>query len=170
MSSEQIEDSRQQKDHFFKYDPNSPIPQQERLTFTGLAYFDYDPDLDLIVTVTPFEKQERTLIHTTTDEIRSYVRYGRFSFMVDGQTAELTLYETPHGFFLPFVDAAAGKDTYPAGRYLDPHPIGGDEFHVDFNRAYNPFCVYSPRYSCPITPEENRLLVAIRAGERWQKP
>lgn len=164
-----IEAFRKRKDHFFKHDANSPLPAAARADFTGLDYYDYTPDLDLTITVEPFEAQESVLIHTTTDELRSYKRYGQFTFMVDGQQARLTIYETPHGYFLPFVDASAGVETYPAGRYLDLHPMGGDVFQVDFNLAYNPFCAYSEHYSCPLTPAENRLKVAIRAGERWRK-
>ena len=78
----------------------------------------------------------------------------------------MTIYEASHGFFLPFVDAGAGTETYPAGRYLEPEHLGGDTFHVDLNQAYNPFCAYNESWSCPITPAENRLKVAIHAGEK----
>ena len=63
----------------------------------------------------------------------------------------------PNGFFLPFVDSAAGRETYPAGRYLEPEPLPGNRFLVDFNLAYNPYCAYNEMWSCPITPFENRL-------------
>ncbi|HEY3290725.1 MAG TPA: DUF1684 domain-containing protein, partial [Anaerolineae bacterium] len=72
-----------------------------------------------------------------------------------------------HGFFLPFVDALAGTETYGAGRYLEPEPIpGGQQFQVDFNLAYNPYCAYNDQWSCPLTPAENRLTVPVRAGEK----
>jgi len=60
----------------------------------------------------------------------------------------------------------ANKETYPAGRYLEPESLGGGKFLVDFNIAYNPYCAYSDRWSCPLTPFENRLKVPIRAGEK----
>jgi uncharacterized protein (DUF1684 family) len=85
---------------------------------------------------------------------------------VDGQEAELTIYETEQGYFLPFVDSLAGTETYPAGRYLDPEPLTGNRFLVDFNLAYNPYCAYNEAWSCPLTPFENRLKVPIRAGEK----
>jgi uncharacterized protein (DUF1684 family) len=69
---------------------------------------------------------------------------------------------------VPFLDANAGGETYGAGRYLDPVPVDAEEetFAIDFNLAYNPLCAYNEMWSCPMTPEENRLDVAIRAGER----
>ena len=85
---------------------------------------------------------------------------------MDVQHAELTIYQSEHGYFLPFVDSLAGKETYPAGRYLDPEALPGNRFLVDFNLAYNPYCAYNEMWSCPITPAENRLKVPIRAGEK----
>ncbi len=76
------------------------------------------------------------------------------------------MYRNEHGFFLPFADALAGDETYGAGRYLEPEPAGDDRLLIDFNLAYNPYCAYNPNWSCPITPAENRLKVAIRAGEK----
>jgi uncharacterized protein len=94
------------------------------------------------------------------------IRYGTFKFNVDGQQAELTLFSDPHGFFLPFADALAGKATYGAGRYLAPKQLPNGKLLVDFNYAYNPYCAYNELFSCPLTPIENRLKVPIRAGEK----
>ncbi|GAB4521219.1 MAG: DUF1684 domain-containing protein [Anaerolineae bacterium] len=155
---------RQSKDRAFKSDDQSPLSEAQQDAFTGLSYFDYNPALDLVVDITPIEPAELVQVMTTTNEIRNYRRYGEFTFTVEGESARLTIYETPHGFFLPFVDASS--ETYGAGRYIDVEPLSATEFHVDFNMAYNPFCVYSERFSCPLTPAENRLKVAIRAGEK----
>lgn len=155
---------RQQKDTFFKRSPQSPLDAEAQANFKGLAYFDYNPDLALTVTVTENAEKTPVPIQTTTGDGRIYHRYGTFTFSVDGEDATLTIYQTPHGYFLPFVDA--DPETYPAGRYLDLEPNDDGTFDVDFNLAYNPFCVYSDAYSCPLTPPENRLQVAIRAGEK----
>ncbi len=164
MSS--LHKERQQKDHFFRRSGQSPIPAEQRAAFSGLAYYEENEALALEVTVEPFAKKTEVQIQTTTGETRWYRRYGQFSFTVDGQEARLTIYQTPNGFFLPFVDAGAGTETYPAGRYLDPEPLGGNRFRVNFNLAYNPYCAYSDNWSCPITPAENYLSVSIRAGEK----
>jgi len=78
----------------------------------------------------------------------------------------LTIFTNQNGYFLPFVDALAGKETYPAGRYVEPEPLANSKFLIDFNLAYNPYCAYNENWSCPLTPFENRLKVAIAAGEK----
>ena len=166
MSREQVEQGRQQKDMFFRASSQSPLTLEQKVNFTGLNYYDFDPDLDLTVRVTPFETQEPVQVLTTDNQIRNYTRFAEFTFTVDEKQARLTIYQTEHGFFLPFVDANAGEETYPAGRYLDPVQVGENLFHIDFNQAYNPFCAYNDAWSCPITPFENRFKVAIRAGEK----
>ena len=70
--------------------------------------------------------------------------------------------------FVPFVDATSGSETYGAGRYLDLEPEDDGTYTLDFNLAYHPSCVYDPKFSCPLTPSENRLPVRIEAGERLQ--
>jgi uncharacterized protein (DUF1684 family) len=105
-------------------------------------------------------------MQTSTGDVQHYEKFGKFHFVVDGIEAELTIYQSPNGFFLPFIDSLAGRETYPAGRYLEPEPLPGGRFIVDFNIAYNPYCAYNEMWSCPITPAENRLKVAVRAGEK----
>ena len=166
MDIKELEAIRREKDLFFKGSPQSPLTLDQQDAFTGLRYYDYNPALDLIVTVEPVTEQHEIVIETTTGDLRHYTRYGRFTFEVDGTPAALTIYEAPYGHFLPFVDASAGTETYPAGRYLEPDQLPDGRFHVDFNLAYNPYCAYNEGWSCPITPAENRLKVAIRAGEK----
>ena len=107
-------------------------------------------------------------MQTSSGDARAYLRYGRLRFTLDGQDVALTLYaDVDSGaFFLPFVDALRGRETYGAGRYLDPEPLADGQFLVDFNLAYNPYCAYNDDWSCPLTPVENWLPVPIRAGEK----
>ncbi len=105
-------------------------------------------------------------IQTSTGDVQHYQRYGKIRFPVDSQMVELTLYANHNGFFLPFIDSLAGKETYPAGRYLEPELLPGGKLLIDFNNAYNPYCAYNAHWSCPLTPPENRLKVPIRAGEK----
>lgn len=161
-----LEHFRRDKDNFFKRHPQSPLTPEQKRHFTGLNYFPENPALDLEVEVTVFPTPETISIPTSTGQTQTYQRYGQFRFEVDGQPATLTIYAGEHGFFLPFVDALAGVETYPAGRYLEPERLAGNRFAVDFNLAYNPYCAYNDRWSCPLTPAENRLRVAIRAGEK----
>ena len=162
----ELEHFRQMKDEFFRTDPHSPLTEDQKRDFKGLNYFEENPDLDLVVEVEPFLEQEELQMQTTTGHIQTYVRFGRFQFSVSGEEAALTIFLGDHGYFLPFVDSLAGKETYGAGRYLEPEQEADGRFHVNFNLAYNPYCAYNEHYSCPITPFENRIQVPIRAGEK----
>lgn len=157
---------RAEKDDFFARQPQSPLTAEQKRCFKGLNYFPENPALRLEVEVETLQTSETILIDTTGGQPQTYQRFGRFKFLVDGQTAELTIYKNQNGYFLPFVDALAGKETYPAGRYLEPEKLPNGKFLVDFNLAYNPYCAYNEQWSCPITPAENRLKIAVRAGEK----
>ena len=161
----ELTDFRAEKDEFFREHSQSPLTTEQRQGFRGLQYFPENDALRLEVIVEPFKDQQPIQMQTSTGGVQAYTRYGRFKFQVEGQEAELTIYESENGFFLPFVDALAGKETYPAGRYLEPEALPGNRFFVDFNLAYNPYCAYNEMWSCPLTPPENRLKVPIRAGE-----
>jgi uncharacterized protein len=162
----ELDDFRAKKDDFFRSHPQSPLTREQRRDFKGLNYFPENEDLRLEVQVEVLADQSSMMMQTSTGGVQEYTRFGRFKFQADGQDVELTIYQSDHGFFLPFVDALAGKETYPAGRYLEPEPLSGNRFSVDFNVAYNPYCAYNEMWSCPITPAENRLKVAVRAGEK----
>ena len=162
----ELDDFRREKDEFFKHEIQSPLTREQKKTFAGLSYFPENPALRLEVRVTPAEAKETIQMQTSTGAVQPYQKHGRFKFTVDGQEAELTIYASDYGYFLPFADALAGSETYGAGRYLEPEPLGGGKFLVDFNLAYNPYCAYNPNWSCPVPPKENRLKVAIRAGEK----
>jgi uncharacterized protein (DUF1684 family) len=157
---------RAEKDEFFRSDPQSPLTATQKKDFTGLNYFPENPALRLEIKAEELPAKERVEMQTSTGDVQIYHRHSRFRFPVDGQETELTIYEGDYGFFLPFVDSLAGKETYPAGRYLEPEPLAGGRFLVDFNMAYNPYCAYNEHWSCPLTPFENRLKVPIRAGEK----
>ena len=161
-----LEQFHHQKDQFFKTDRQSPLTPDQKRAFKGLNYFPENPALELEVPVEEFPQKDEIQMQTSTGDVQTYHRFGRVRFTVDGQPAELTLYKSEDGFFLPFVDALANQETYGAGRYLEPEPLGNGKFAIDFNFAYNPYCAYNENWSCPITPLENRIKVPIRAGEK----
>ncbi|MBK7454767.1 MAG: DUF1684 domain-containing protein [Anaerolineales bacterium] len=162
----ELEAFRSEKNEFYASHPQSPLTREQKQGFTGLNYFPEEASLRLEVKVDEFPAKDSFEMQTSTGDVQHYEKFGRFRFDVDGTEAELTIYQNQHGYFLPFVDSLAGSETYPAGRYLEPEPLVGGRFLVDFNIAYNPYCAYNEMWSCPITPAENRLEVAIRAGEK----
>ena len=160
-------DFRKQKGIFFEADHHSPLSMEQKQNFQGLSYFQENPALRFDLEVKPFDEHDQVQMQTSTGEIKDYLKYGRFRFEVEGIAAELTVYTSDDGeAFVPFRDKTSGKETYGAGRYLELEHYDGNNFQVDFNLAYNPWCAYSPDYSCPIPPEENRLSVPIQAGEK----
>lgn len=154
------------KDNYFKTDPHSPLTADQVATFQGLRYFPENEELRFELPVEELDSQEEVQVQTSTGDIQVYNRLGKIHFEVEGQSAELSIFSNEYGLFLPFVDNLAGKETYGAGRYLEPHELPDGRLLVDFNMAYNPYCAYNDLYSCPLTPWENRLKVPIRAGEK----
>ena len=169
-----IEGYRAEKDAFFKSAPGSPIPQDERDTFSGLPYYSIDEDLVFDgLRPEPYQGDEPTSfqIPTSDNRLRPARRAGVFTFELGGEPRRLTAYELEGAhsdgrMFLPFLDATSGSETYGAGRYLDLEPDEDGTYAIDFNLAYHPSCVYAPQFSCPLTPAENRLALPVRAGER----
>ena len=176
--NEHLQAFRQQIDDFMQFHPQSPLDEEQRDNFHGLSYYDDNPALKLAVRVERLPDDEPLIeMETSTGDARPFRRWGTFDFVVEDQPARLTLYSDPSGeeFFLPFRDATSGDETYGAGRYLDNHrpgvqQVGEADFEIDFNYAYNPYCAYSPHFSCPLPPRENWLLVPIRAGANTLEP
>ena len=162
---------RAARDQLFATHPESPIPAASRTAFAGLRYWPYDPALRFEVTVDPDVEPLRLLLPMSREERVTAERIGRLHLPVgDLDVFWLVLYGG--GVFLPFRDRTSGATTYGGGRYLldtvKGADLGGDgaRLVVDFNYAYHPSCCYDPVWSCPLAPDENRLDVAIEAGER----
>lgn len=159
-------DYRKERDTFFADSSQSPLGPG-RHDFSGLSYFDENPDLVFTLTVEP-DDAGAVQVGTTDGAERTYHRAGLVRFQVRGEEAKLRLFSTGHpGLFLPFRDATSGKQTYGAGRYLDLEQNSDGTITIDFNYAYSPFCAYNEAYSCPLPPFENWLSVPIEAGETF---
>jgi uncharacterized protein len=96
---------------------------------------------------------------------------GTASFTINGQEQKLTAWEgnPAKGMEFVFNDLTAKTDTYPGGRFLDTDAVVNGTVILDFNRAYNPPCAVTPYATCPLAPKENRLTVAIPAGEKFDR-
>jgi uncharacterized protein (DUF1684 family) len=149
------------------FDPQSPRFKE----YKGMQFFPPDLSYHIVASLKPNPKPDTTVILSTRGNRRNAVRVGWFDFKVKGTPCRLEatrLLEPGVGendFSLFFTDATTGKETYGVGRYLDAKPRSDGRYVLDFNFCYNPACAYSEHYNCPIPPTENRLQVAIRAGE-----
>ncbi|HEY6554798.1 MAG TPA: DUF1684 domain-containing protein [Vicinamibacteria bacterium] len=149
------------------FDPQSPRFK----LYKGFRYFPPDLSYHIVASLAPNPRPDTTIILSTRGNQRRAVRVGWFDFKVKGTSCRLEavrLLEPGVGekdFSLFFTDATTGKESYRVGRYLDIEPRPDGRYVLDFNRAYNPACAYSDHYNCPIPQRENRLKVAIRAGE-----
>lgn len=148
-------------------------PGREALrSFKGLAYFPYRPEFAVRARLVRFGKAETVTLLTSRNLRKEFFRYAEVRFPHGGKEHRLAAFTTaPEGpgaevLFIPFRDATTGKETYPAGRFLEvPHPAG-ESFVLDFNTAFNPLCNYADTYNCPRPPEENGLDFPVRAGEK----
>lgn len=163
---------RAARDRLFETHPQSPI--EDRQAFDGLAYFAYDPGWRTSGTFIPVDN-EPDVIGTSDEGTARFVKLGALQFEVKGNEASLDLLWLDAyggGVFLPFRDASNDDSTYGGGRYLLDTVKGadlghqGDQVGLDFNFAYHPSCVHSPRWACPLAPPSNRLGFAVEAGER----
>lgn len=148
---------------------------QQRPAFTGfdsLRYYDPDPDYTVHARVERLESPQELDMTTSRNRIKTYFRVARLHFSLHGEEQVLTAYKMsldgPYSdmFFVPFRDATSGEETYGAGRFLELDEPEGDSMVLDFNRAFNPLCNYSPAYNCPLPPAENTLRIPVKAGER----
>jgi uncharacterized protein len=148
-----------------------PIPANRRNALLPLRYYPPDPSYSVPAALRLGQERPSVSMPTSTGTIRRYQRVGVLEFTFQGQSLSLGAYVEEgtreiKGLFVPFVDATSGKETYPAGRYLDIPPTPTGIYTIDFNRAYNPYCAYNETYECPYPPASNRLKVEIRAGEK----
>jgi uncharacterized protein (DUF1684 family) len=173
--TDSILEKRRQKDLFMGQSPDSPFPAEQRSSFQGLSYFPPDPVFRVRARLVPIDGQEEIVVPTSDGSQRRYLRYAFAEFELGGHRHRLLLLQdresrVSNQLFLAFRDQTSGTDTYGGGRYIDLFQQQEEEITIDFNLAYNPYCVYNYDYSCPLPPDENRLTVAIRAGEKMYPP
>jgi len=138
-----------------------------RKEFSGIDRFAVDPRWRFDARFEP--TSGRTIaVPDVLGEVAQEPSPGRVAFSVDGVGYKIDALEGGESgeLFLVFADATNGAETYAGGRFLYTDPPDGGRVVVDFNRAYNPPCVFSPYATCPLPPAENRLPLRIEAGEK----
>jgi uncharacterized protein (DUF1684 family) len=167
-----IEKEREDKDHFMRTSSESPFADK-RETFQGLHYFPIDNHYKIIAALNPINDKDVVVLPTSDGKEQHYLKYAYAEFELDGIKNKLLILEVMEmgvlrgNLFLAFGDETSAKETYGAGRYLDVRKVpGSSTITLDFNLAYNPYCAYSDKFSCPMPPRDNLLAVALKAGEK----
>lgn len=168
----QIVSERAEKDNWMKTNEESPLWAQ-RDSVIGLKYFAPNMEFNVLAQLEPIEVKQVRVLQTSTGEVSRYLDYAWAVFTLGGKECRLLILEImdmgPNRgtLFLAFADETSGEETYGAGRYIDLKKVpGSTSIELDFNKAYNPYCAYNDKYSCPFPPLENLLPIAVRAGEK----
>lgn len=173
--AEEIAGLRAEKDKTFKRGKSSPLLPAQKQAFKALDYFLPDTTFVVQARLEIAANPEVAILPTTTDMEQAQLIYGVLHFTLKGTDYQLNVYRDPvlaeqagyeEYLFLPFTDLTNGETTYGGGRYLDLEIPEGTALTLDFNKAYNPYCAYNAKYSCPLVPRENHLEIAVAAGEK----
>ncbi|MEB3344590.1 DUF1684 domain-containing protein [Aquimarina gracilis] len=162
----------------FASEEKSPLLPKDLKQFKTLDFFKIDTSYCIRAKFvrTPYETP--FIMKTTTGREPLYVKYGEAHFIMNEKNVVLNIYqnqglkaqpEYEDYLFLPFTDLTNGEQSYAGGRFIDLKIPEGDLILIDFNTAYNPYCAYNDRYSCPIPPQENHLDFKIVAGVKKYK-
>jgi len=177
-----LEAWRAARDRLFRDHPQSPIPPDDRASFSGLRWFPPDPAYRVPARLLPADGAPVEIDTGGDDGVIGYRRIGSLHFRLrddDCSLVVLALIGYGGGLFVPFRDSTSGTETYGGGRYLVDTAkntdagclditVGSRDVVIDFNYAYHPSCHYNPRWACPLAPAENWLRAPVRAGEmRW---
>jgi uncharacterized protein (DUF1684 family) len=157
----------------YKDATKSPLKNKDRKDFKGLDFFKFDSIFVVKAKLKRTPDSNWFKMQTTTSRVSDERVYGVLSFELKGQTFQLNVYQGKElmkddafkdYLFLPFLDNSNGGDSYGGGRYIDLRIPSDNELDIDFNTAYNPYCAYNEKYSCPIVPRVNYLDLEVRAG------
>ena len=167
----EIEEFHASENERFRNPKTSPLKYDKIATFEELEVYPINLKYCVKATLVRTLNEKPFFLRTSTERLAEYVKYGEAHFEIDGKQLMLNLYRDPKGnesdediLFVPFTDLTSGDGSYGGGRYLEFPIPKKKKFYLDFNKAFNPYCVYSDRYSCPIPPRENDLFVRIEAG------
>ncbi len=151
----------------------SPLTDDDFKTFTSLAFFPINEKYTVKASFVRTKKEKVFKMKTSTSRLPEYKKYGELFFTIDGMEHQLNVYQNialikkpdyKNSLFLPFSDLTCGTESYIGGRYVDMEISNETIWTIDFNKAYNPYCAYNHKYSCPIVPLENDLKTIILAG------
>ncbi|MGE5805253.1 MAG: DUF1684 domain-containing protein [Ignavibacteria bacterium] len=170
---EKVEKYRAEKDQYMKNDPGSPFNFKGKIDFEPLKYYDPDPQLVFKSRLFVYDKKDTVKVFGTKGEERTSVRFGFVKLNYKNKKYKLNVYKSTAGdgdeyYSIWFTDNTTGNQTYGVGRYLDfeLNPDSNFVYTIDFNLTYNPYCAYSPKYSCAVPTKEDHIDLAVEAGEK----
>jgi uncharacterized protein (DUF1684 family) len=139
--------------------------------FIGMIFFPLDLRFRVTGQWVPSDGKQTIAIPNVLGDVIPVATPGTVIFHIDGKEVRLTATggEAAKSLSFVFNDLTAKSDTYPGGRFLETEPVSNGVVILDFNRAYNPPCAVTPYATCPLAPKENRLAVAIPAGEKFDR-
>lgn len=137
--------------------------------FRGAQFFPLDLSYRVTASFLPSNGKQTVDVPNVLGDVSPTPIAGTAVFKLNGQELRLTDLggDAAKGLFFVFSDPTSKTDTYPGGRFLKTDPVTDGTVVLDFNRAYNPPCAVTPYATCPLAPKENRLSVAIPAGEEY---
>jgi len=157
----------------YKNPEESPLDEKDIKNFKSLDFFAIDTAYRVVATLLKKGQSPFFAMPTTTDRKPEYRLWAVAVFTLNGKEFKLNIYQNKRllsdpvyndYLFLPFTDLTNDIETYGGGRYIDLRIPEGDDIIIDFNQAYNPYCAYSHRYSCPKVPPDNFLNTEVKAG------
>jgi len=163
------------RNNLFANHSQSALDSKQKQSFSGLFYYDYNPEFRILAKLQESSEKQDYALDVGDDGEVMLKQIGTVHFEIGEEAASLGVFWISGyggGIFIPFRDATNQKTSYGGGRYLYDTIKGadlgteGDTLILDFNYAYHPSCYYNPRWTCPLAPMQNRLAVAIEAGEK----
>jgi uncharacterized protein len=167
---EEIAAWRTEKDAYMR-SSESPVEESQRRDYPPLTYYPAQEAYRVPASLEIVASKDVLELPTSQNLRRQMRRVGYLEFRLNGEPLTLTAFADANEpdmrrLFVPFGDLTNEDETYKGGRYMDLPRTATNIYDLDFNRAYLPFCVYNPKYDCPLPPRENRLKTHVRAGER----
>jgi len=139
--------------------------------YRGPIFFDLNPAYKVTATWVPSHGKRTVDVPNVLGDTTPTPVAGEVRFKLNGQDVQLTDLggDPSKGLFVVFNDLTSKTDTYPGGRFLETDPVTNGTVVLDFNHAHNPPCAVTPYATCPLAPKENRLAIAIPAGEKYDR-
>lgn len=160
---------QKEQNAYFKDASTSPLKEKDRKDFEGLEFFKFDSSYVVKAFLKRTPDAQPFQMKTSTERLPVYKVYGKLNFTLKGHDCVLNIYQNVEKdnvdyLFLPFLDTTNGETSYSGGRYIEMPIPETDTILINFNEAFNPYCAYNDKYSCPVVPRINRLNLAIEAG------